>query len=274
MRVEKLSDIQQYQSIVERYRRQGCLSNDYLQARAEELIAEGRLFVDCQERNAYLLEDKGNCYRMYYYLNDLITPDAVDVVEKPVVVEILYRGGEHFPVAERDYLLALGFEENLIRDQYAAVYKDLTPAIQTDSVKVREAEDLNEVAWACQLFNDTFDPYSGDFIADEELQTLFHSGQVLMAVDGSGITLGALHQTMERNVAWISHVAVVADARGRHVGQALVDAFIERNHTSDKSRYMLWVQQQNTAAVAMYEKKGFRYLNKSTLSLIRKSANF
>ena len=269
-----MSDIQQYQLIVERNRRQGCLSNDYLQTRAEELIAEGRLFVDCHEQNAYLLEDKGNCYRMYYYLNDLITPDAVDFVEKPVVVEILYRGGDHFPVAERDYLLALGFEENLIRDQYAAVYKDLTPAIQTDSVKVREAENLNEVAWAAKLFNDTFDPYSGDFIADEELQTLFQNGQVLMAVDGSGSLLGALHQTVERNVAWISHVAVVADARGRHVGQALVDAFIERNHTSDKSRYMLWVQQQNTAAVAMYRNCGFKYLNKSTLSLIRKSANF
>ena len=269
-----MSDIQQYQSIVERYRVAGCLSNDYLQARAEGLIAEGRLFVDCHEQNAYVLEDKGNCYRMYYYLNNLKAPDAVDVVDKPVVVEILYRGGDHFPVAERDYLMALGFEEDLIRDQYAAVYKDLTPAIQTDSVNVREAEDLNEVAWACQLFNETFDPFSGDFIPEGEYEQLFDNGAILLAADNDGNLLGALHQTLERNVAWVSHVAVVPEVRGKHVGQALVDAFIERNHTTDKSRYMLWVQQQNEPAVAMYRKKGFQYLNKSTLSLIRKSANY
>lgn len=269
MRVEKLSDIQQYQSIVERYRLTGCLSNDYLQARAEGLIAEGRLFVDIHERNAYLLEDKGNCYRMYYYLNDMTTPDAVDVIDKPVVVEILYRGADHFPVAERDYLLVLGFEENLIRDQYAAVYKDLTSAAQTDSIQVREAEGLDEVAWACDLFNTTFDPYSGDYIPEDEYPQLLDNGQILIAVDHKGVKMGALHQSVERNVAWISHVAVVPEARGKHVGQALVDTFVERNRTSDKSRYMLWVQQQNEPAVSMYRKKGFKYLNKSTLSLIK-----
>lgn len=266
--MEKLSDIQQYQSIVERYRLAGCLSNDYLQARAEGLIAEGRLFVDCYEHNAYLLEDKGNCYRMYYYLNDLTTHDAVDVPDKPVVVEILYRGVEHFPVAERDYLLALGFEENLIRDQYAAVYKDLTKGENPVAVVVRLSYDLEEVAWACDLFNATFDPFSGEYIPEEDHLQLLNNGQILIAVDHLGMKMGALHQTVERNVAWISHVAVVLESRGKHVGPALVDAFVERNHTSDKSRYMLWVQQQNEPAVSMYRKKGFQYLNKSTLSLI------
>ena len=44
---------------------------------------------------------------------------------------------------------------------------------------------------------------------------------------------------------------------------------VERNYISDKSRYMLWVQQQNHTAVAMYKKKGFTNLGKSTLSLIK-----
>lgn len=268
MTVEKLSDIQQYQMLVERYRLMRSLSNDYLQARAEGLIADGRLHVDCHERNAYLLEDKGICYRMYYYLNDLISPDAVDVTDRPVIVEIPYRGDKHFPVDERDYLLALGFEVNLIRDQYAAVYKDLTIGENTGSVVVRLACSLGEVAWACDLFNATFDPYSGDYIPEEDYTQLFDNGQILIAVDHQGVMLGALHQSVERNLAWISHVAVVFEARGQHVGQELVDAFVECNHTSDKSRYMLWVQQQNEPALAMYRKKGFKYLNKSTLSMI------
>ena len=128
---------------------------------------------------------------------------------------------------------------------------------------------MSEVQWACQLFNVTFDRYSGDFIPEESYGGLLATDSILVAVDDIGNRVGALHQTVERNVAWISHVAVVPAARGHHVGAALVDAFVERNHTSDKSRYMLWVQQQNTAAVAMYKKKGFTNLGKSTLSLIK-----
>ncbi len=267
--MEQLTDIQQYNNIVERYRREGCRSNDYLQARAGDLIAHGLLYADCHDSNAYLLERKANCCRMYYYLNDMMSPDVLAAPDQVIMLEILYRGGQ-FPQAERDYLVAMGFEENLVRDQYAAVYQDLSSASAHGDVDVRPAVSLDEVAWAVKMFNDTFDPYSGDYIDDSELPDLFQGNQVLMAVDEAGDPLGALHQTVDRNVAWISHVAVAPAARGRHVGQALVDTFVECNHVTDKSRYMLWVQQQNTAAVAMYMKKGFRYINKSTLSLIRK----
>lgn len=272
--MEQLTDIAQYNDIVERYRRPGCLCNDYLQTRADDLVASGMLFTDCREHNAYLLERKPTCFRLYYYLNDLSAADDINATDEAVATEILYRGADHFPAAERDYLLKLGFSENLVRDQYAAVYKDLEPAMPLGDVDVRPAISLDEVEWACSLFNDTFDPYSGDFITPGQYNGLLTAGQILVAADKAGNLMGALHQTVERNVAWISHVAVVPEARGRHVGLALLDAFVECNHTSDKSRYMLWVQQQNAAAVAMYKKKGFRYLNKSTLSLIKQTTNF
>ena len=79
-----------------------------------------------------------------------------------------------------------------------------------------------------------------------------------------------VHQTIEKGVAWISHVAVTEQARGKGVGKALMEAFIERNHADEKSRYMLWVQRQNVPAVNMYQQKGFKYINKSTISLIKK----
>lgn len=267
--MEQLTDIAQYESIVERYRRSGCLTNDYLQARAGELISRGLLFADCHERNAYLFERKANCCRLYYYLNDLTASDEINASDSVVVLEILYRG-KSFPVAEHGFLTSLGFKDNLVRDQYAAVYKDLKLSDQrVEGVTVRPADSLDEVSWACTLFNGVFDPYSGDFIPEDDFPALFENRQILIAHDESGKRLGALHQTFERNVAWISHVAVLPEVRGRHVGQALLDAYVELNHSSDKSRYMLWVQQQNTAAVDMYRKKGFECLNKSTLSLIR-----
>lgn len=268
--MEQLTSIEQYTSIVERYRRPGCLSNDYLQARAAELIARGQLKALCLEENTYLLEAKDGCHRLYYYLNDLQAHDSLDF-HGPMVTEILYRSSAQHPDAEVAFLERMGFERNLVHDQYAAVYKDLAPAGIYDEVAVRPAVELDEVQWSSRLFNDMFDPYSGDFIPEQLHESLFEAGSILVAVDALGNSVGALHQTVERNVAWISHVAVVPAARGRHVGKALVDDFVERNHATEKSRYMLWVQQQNTAAVAMYEKKGFTNLGKSTLSLIKRS---
>ena len=264
-----LTDIKQYHDIVEKCGLKGCLTNDYLQARAEGLIARGQLLAEWTDNNAYLLEGKDGFYRLYYYLNDLEANDK-PCFPGDVVTEILYRGSARYPDTEVAFLERLGFEPNLVRDQYAAVYQDLAPAAEYSEVTVRPALDLDEVQWACRLFNATFDRYSGDFIPEEIYSDLLAAGSILVAVDHIGTRVGALHQTVERNVAWISHVAVVPAARGHHVGTALVDAFVERNYISDKSRYMLWVQQQNHTAVAMYKKKGFTNLGKSTLSLIKK----
>lgn len=268
MSCERLTDISQYLDVVERYRRPGCVTNDYLQQRAALLVEQGLLYADCHENNAYLFEQKDGFCRLYYYLNDLEANDKPQF-QGDVVTEILYRGAQSYPEAEVAFLERMGFERNLVRDQYAAVYLDLAPAGSYHEVIVRPARDIDEVQWACQMFNAMFDRYSGDFISEESYGDLLSAGSILMAVDNKGNKLGALHQTIERNVAWISHVAVVPEARGRHAGQALLDAFVDNNHNSDKSRYMLWVQQQNAPAVAMYQKKGFRYLNKSTLSLIK-----
>ena len=120
------------------------------------------------------------------------------------------------------------------------------------------------------MFNDSFDHLSGDYISDDNYNDLLLNKQIIVAKDDNGVLLGALHQTLDKGVAWISHVAVIPEARGKHVGQALLDEFIEKNYTTEKQRYMFWVQQQNTVAVNMYEKKGFKYLNKSTISLIKK----
>ena len=131
------------------------------------------------------------------------------------------------------------------------------------------AQNKREVDMACKLFNASFDVLSGDYIPELWYDTLFANGQILIAKDENDHFLGALHQTIDKGVAWISHVAVMPEARGKHVGQALLNAFVENNYTTEKQRYMFWVQQKNEVAVNMYMKKGFKYLNKSTISLIK-----
>lgn len=93
------------------------------------------------------------------------------------------------------------------------IYKDLTLARDDDGVSIKIATTMDEVKYACELFNSSFDPFSGDFIPESEYETLRDNGDVVVATIGDLLS-GALHQTIENNVAWISHVAVSEHARG------------------------------------------------------------
>lgn len=267
--LKAVKDIVNYNEIVEKYNLKGGLTNNYIQNQADELIKKGSLYEFCTEYNAFFFVEKPIGFRVYYYINDL-HEQVTFSSESPLVTEILYRGQNFFPQQEVDFFQRCGFHSNLIRDQYAGVYKDLTAPHKNANNIIRFAQTFEEVAEACHLFNNSFDALSGDFIPDSEFQNLFDGKNILVATDANGRFCGALHQTIERNVSWISHVAVIESARGQHVGQSLVDAFVETNMTTEKSRYMFWVQHQNEVAVTMYQKKGFKYIGKSTISLIIK----
>lgn len=275
MKLSKVNEFVRYQAIVDQYKRKGCLNNDYIYTEAADLIIHDKLYEYCGINNAFLFVVKDKCLRVYYYLNDLNETYCFDI-EEDLVTEIIFRGNQGTPNEEIEYLSKCGFRLNLRRDQFGGVYKDLQTPRLIGGVTVDKATTLDEVAFACELFNDSFDHYSGDFIAKDVYESLYTDGAIIIAKDFQGNIAGALHQTVERGVAWISHVAVVENYRGQGVGQALLDTFVEWNSNIEpglkpKSRYMLWVQAQNAAAVGMYQKKGFKYMNKSTISMIRVS---
>lgn len=269
--MRQVANILEYQAIVEKYGQKGVCSNDYIQKDASDLIACDKLFVDCYEKNAFLFVKKDVGMRLYYYINDL--EETADFSQyNDLVTEILFRG--ELPQIEIEYFTKCGFRVNLVRDQYAGMYKDLAENITFSSVvKVEEAKSYTAVETACKLFNDSFDKLSGDFIPASEYQNLLDTGNILIAWNADMTSfLGALHQVKEGVVNVIGHVAVMKHARGKGVGKALVDAFVERNQNpekKEKTRYQLWVQRQNESAVKMYQNKGFKYINKSTISLIK-----
>ena len=269
--MKQLTNISEYNDIIRRYHRKGVLSNDYIQQSAQDLIWRGSLFADCYENNAFLFVKKDVGMRMYYYINDI--EERADFSEyHDLVVEILFR--VNLPVDEMHYLGKCGYRLNVIRDQYSGVYEDLADNISfVSGVLVEKAQSLIVVKEACELFNDSFDRLSGDFIAEREYIDLLDSGSILIAwnADGSSI-LGALHQVKEGSVNLIGHVAVKSEARGHGVGKALLDSFVEWNknpENPEKTRYKLWVQRQNESAIRMYRSKGFKFINKSTVSLIK-----
>ena len=266
-----VANISEYQAIVEKYGQKGVRSNDYIQKDASDLIARETLYADCYDKNAFLFVKKDVGMRVYYYLNDLA--ELADFSQySDLVTEILFR--RELPQIEIEYFINCGFRVNLVRDQYAGMYKDLVyNCTLVPGVITELANNIDQVKTACELFNDSFDALSGDFIPESAYEGLLLSNSILIAWDIKKKTIyGALHQVKEGSVNVIGHVAVIKEARGRGVGKALIDTFVEwnkNNENTEKTRYQLWVQRQNEAAVKMYQNKGFKYINKSTISLIK-----
>lgn len=266
MKLLKIDHYEQYIQLVERYNRKGRLTNDYLQNEAADLIIHDRLLAVCGQDNAMFLVQKDGFFRIYYYINN--PEEILFLPEGEFVTEILFRG-ENAPKAEVQWLEKMDFCKNLIRDQYFAKYASLTPPKPISGLIIETAANLEDVLWAINLFNATFDKWSGDYIPETMAGLLIQEQAVLIAKDFKGNRLGALQMETIKGVTWLNHVAVVEEARGKGAGLALLVTYIERGHVDDNSRYMLWVQRQNTPAVTMYQKKGFNYMNKSTLSMIR-----
>ena len=268
MKFNKLNTFEEYKSCIDYFKPIKKFSNDYIQTEAIDLILHDKLYEAHTSSNLFLFVKNEVGYRLYYYIAE--TCEIADFSNfSNILVEILYRGEKFYPSEEIDYLCKCGFKVNLIRDQYCGVFNDLTDSKEIDGIEIRLANSIEEVAKAANLFNQSFDTLSGDYVSDDCFDYMLANGNILLATNISGSFLGALHQSVDRGVAWVRHLAVVPEARGRHVGRALLDTFVQSNFTTNKQRYMLWVQQKNNAAVNLYVNKGFKYLNKSTISLIK-----
>lgn len=268
MKPVKIENYTRYQEITERFGGRSCMTNDYIQREAADLIIHDSLFECCGEQNAFLLVKKDGFWRVYYYLNDL---DEKLILEgEELVTEILFRGNMGEPTDQVSYMESCGFKRNLVRDQYFAKYASLTPPVSIGGIKIETVTGIEDAIWAINLFNASFDRWSGDFLPQAMAQVLMQEKAILMAKNIDGECLGALHFEKKAGVLWLNHVAVLKESRGAGVGLGLLEAYIEQGHVDDNSRYQLWVQRANTPAIKLYQKKGFTYINKSTLSMIKR----
>ena len=270
MNPKRINDFNRYQEVVDRYGKKGCISNDFIQREAKSLILQGSLFEYCGENNAFLLVRKKGFWRVYYYINDAEESLILDGEE--MVTEILFRGNLGEPSVVVDYLERCGFSRNLVRDLYELKYRDLSvskPFKLSEGVFIRKAETIEEASFCADLFNSVFDRLSGDYISGDESVQLLDNKQLYVALlDGS--LAGALHVSQKSsNLFWMDHLAVTPEARGKHIAVGLFLRYIEDVVQNESTRFSLWTQRQNMAAVSLYTKMGFKYVGKSSLSMIK-----
>lgn len=267
MKLNIINSIEQYQTIIAKYGGKNCLTNDYLQKEAQSLIDNGLLSVYEDGTNAFLFVKKDIGLRVYYYLNDLTDYPKFDLQED-LIIEILFRGDNNLPQEAIEYFLKCGFSKHLQRDQYSAIYKNITLSKQNvEGLSIYIAKTKDEVAYAIDLFNKTFDNYTGNYIPECECDKLFSEKCILIA-RFNGRLAGAMHFRREGKLIWAEHNVVELWCRGKHIGSELCNAFIEEAKVDENTRYTRWTQHQGQAA-RMYEKMGFVYVNKSSFSMLK-----
>ncbi len=226
-------------------------------------IAAGQLRECHDADNCYFIVSKaGGVGRLYYLINNRLNIPNIDCQE-PLVAEILFRGNTKEPDAEVAFLTACGFKRNLRRDQYAAPILESTVCMPVFAKNTKDAHK------AINLFNVSFDKFSGDYIEPSQAEELFENKSLLCAYRSDGVMQGALEASFNGRNAWVSHLVVEKQFRGQGVGNHLMNMFVNYAWLHGCKRLMLWVQHQNESAISLYKKFNFNYTNKSTISFIK-----
>jgi GNAT superfamily N-acetyltransferase len=268
MAYNRIRDLNDYEALVQNYRNKGVLTNNYMLT--DEVvcyISMNKLFYHHTEHNAVILLEKETCFRVYYYINDLAEKIFLSS-DYSYAIEILYRGDSFYPEKEALYWQDCGFTPHFIRDFYVAKYSDIRLVKrETYDVSIQYASTLDDVLYAIRLFNRLFDSYTGDYLDESLAPSLLQGRNILLAYCG-GMRKGACHFYEKNKVIYLGHLAVEADARGKKIGSLLMNTMIDATAVDDKSRYALWVQRQNEGAIKLYQAIGYKYNNKSTISLL------
>ena len=228
----------------------------------------GNLYISESTAGIFVFADAGGFFRLYYVLTDIsadIPPELCGNNIKPVVIETAYRGNN--PPQSADYFTRHGFERALTRSRMnITVGATLAVAPNRAGASSAPTVDINAVL---NLFEDSFDKYTGCIPALSELQKASEENRVI-AITQDNILCGALLYENAGSTATLSNIAVAANMRGHGYGGQLVSSWIAICADAGKSVLRLWVADNNIPAVKLYEKHGFKPDGLKSVVMIKK----
>lgn len=262
-------DIESLNKILKDYFVKNTFTNNYLLSDAyHHFIAEKKIYCILTNSNACIIHKKDGFLQIYYYVNnfsELFTfPN-----EKPLVMEILYRGESQKPHLILEYWKSCGFKQHLIRDTMILSYSNaILPHGIDEKITIKFAESDEEIVYTQKTIEGTFDKYTGDILSFDEVSLLVNKHNVVCAYYDN-VLCGILQFEHRNNQVYLGHIAVSSEFRGKGIANALVRSYIVDNASHPNTKYNLWVIQDNSAAVSLYQKFGFVYGNKSSVSLLK-----
>jgi GNAT superfamily N-acetyltransferase len=269
--MRQVISLEEVDGLLQKYARAGTVSNDYMLS--DELaghISKENLFVDHDENNLFLFLKKEGFLRLYYHLNNFESIPRFH--EKPVVQEILYRGEKRYPEEEIAFWAKAGFRIHIGRDCYFAKSGEIqqisSSLITRQGAAVRAIKEDNYVREAQSLIQEYLDPFTGDILSLTELMS-FSQNNELFGVFINSELAGVLQAELKNNIYWLGHMVVKSDYRGQKLSTLLLHYYFQKGLELNCRQFQLWVINDNKPALSLYQKYGFNYMNKSTISLLK-----
>ncbi|GAB1448408.1 hypothetical protein MASR2M44_14170 [Bacteroidota bacterium] len=266
--MKQIDSFQELEELLLKFQLPRNLTNNFLMPSVlEEQIQRGNLWIDSSLSNCCLLVDKGFCYQIYYHVNSAEEKFNLPV-DKPLVLEIVYRGSLGYPEEVVSFWEKQGFAKYLKRDNLALAGAKVMPVTLNPDVVIELLNDDLAVNFAYHLFSKDLDRYTGDWRSLEEIHAYAINKQLLFAhIEGK--LAGVLQMEHKNNINWLGHIAVSEEFRGRGIANSLVDRFIKHGWNGPSTKYQLWVIHDNEPAIKLYARFGFVYAGKSTASMIK-----
>jgi ribosomal protein S18 acetylase RimI-like enzyme len=264
-----ICDIEFFENLLSAFNQKNTLSNFYmLKDEYSRLIDLGNLFYIVDANNLYVYVKKFSFVKLFYFLNDMNLYFNHDI-KFPQVLEIVYRGEKHYPSSHVDFWTKSGFEKHLSRDCYFLKNNDLIIESATSNILIQNAQAEADLIYGQSLIAENLDLYTGDQFSFEELRLFAQAGHLYIAFE-EGKPCGMLQADFKNGVFWLGHIVVDAQHRGKGIAKVLVEYYLNAGIELECNQFQLWVIQDNTAAVNLYKKYGFKYLNRSTCSMLKK----
>lgn len=233
-------------------------------------IESETLFYDIFSVNIilYKYNREYDFFELFYYLREQenlihLSDDATYVMEVP------YRGQKNFPEPIVAFWERSGFVRHLNRDLIRlSVQEDPTFIPSDNNIEYKIIDDINLAELICSSIRDTFDTYTGHLLTLSEVQN-FIIGKNFIGAYKDGELCGFLRFYVINNVAWASHLIVLPQFRALGIGNGLFSYFIKFNSDNGLRNLQHWVVSDNTTALKLYDKLGYKGTNKNSISLLK-----
>lgn len=270
--MESITDLEQIKTLLKEHTVKGGLSNNYmLPAAYEQLIAQQNLYVIAQKQNLAVLTQKLHNYQAFFIINDVHSPMSFPE-GKIISTELPYKFREETIQPLIEYLTRTGFARHILRSAMSMdrkqelVYETSSP--NNLPIQYHICEDFRYVDSIKQMMDDVFDSYTGDIIESATISEYIKSKKIIIATHGEELC-GFLHFDIKGKSVWINHIAVNEKYRGNAIATNMVAEYIKVGAENGLKNYALWVKADNLPAIRLYQKFGFSFNNKHSLSMVK-----
>lgn len=271
--MQLINSHQELEELLEEYSASFQWSNNYmLLEELQAYLQAGKLFLHQNSKDSLvLLVQRDSFYRLYYQTNALDDIQSIELNEA-VVQELIYRGPKFYPKEEVEAWSKQGFEVHMGRDNYFLNRKGMIPSdleASEDLSGIKPIESEVDLQKSNAMIRTYLDPYTGDILSLEELSAFSANGD-LLGIYVENKLAGVVQGEYKNKVYWLGHMVVDEAYRGQRLSTKLLKAFLLKGLSLNCRQFQLWVLQDNEPALGLYKKYGFKYLNKSTISLLKK----